>query len=201
MNQLVVFSKMLCFSTVSAHPTLRKLDSALTPVHLCRCHSQSNNAHSLNKWFRARASILDSSTKARQHVEHFWRLTQEGQFSKTVPLFASDAVLNDALYPSPFSGITAIETHMLNMEKVFPVGKLQFILEDLSASADYKASARWRVETKRTGFVLSSGISWYSMQEMKDGELVFSEVFDVPEPSFKIAPVILPFLGLIATVL
>ncbi len=154
-----------------------------------------------NRRVQSTALIDNSSIKAREQVEYFWQLSQQGQFKKTAQLFANDAVLHDALYPSSFHGIDAIETHMSNMEKAFPVGKLRFILEDIMASAEYKVCVRWRVETVRTGFVLSSGISWYSMKQIDDGQLRFVEVFDVPEPKFKIAPLVLPLLGLLASVL
>lgn len=137
---------------------------------------------------------------AEEVVQKFWDLTNEGSFTKTLPLFAEDAVYYDMLYSKPFKGKKVIEKHLRNMEKALPKS-LCFILDDVAAGTD-KVGTRWHVETRNgRNLPFSRGASIYSFIFTDEGKPLIKEAWDFPETPLKTAGLVLPVLRLASKIL
>lgn len=137
---------------------------------------------------------------AEEVVKTFWDITQEGTFTKALPLFTENAVYYDMLYNKPFIGKKAIEKHLQNMEKSLPKS-LAFILDDVAAGSD-KVGTRWHVETKNgRKLPFSRGASMYSFVFTDEGKPLIKEAWDFPETPLKTAGLVLPLLRFASKVL
>lgn len=82
---------------------------------------------------------------ATEIVQRFWALQDAGDYTKVVPLFADDAVLEDPFY-GRFEGKAAIAGFMAKMVEVMGARKTRFSVEEVAGGGEV-AWARWTAHT------------------------------------------------------
>lgn len=89
--------------------------------------------------------MSESGNQARETIQAFWDIQNERDYTKTVALFAEDALFVDPIFGT-FEGRDAIGAFMAKMN--VEMGKLdaEFDLVELSGGGD-TAWAQWRVTT------------------------------------------------------
>jgi ketosteroid isomerase-like protein len=78
-------------------------------------------------------------------VREFWRIQDEGDYTKLVPLFAEDALLEDPVYGT-MRGREAIATFMARMVEEMRARKTRFRAIEVAGAGDV-AWAQWVAET------------------------------------------------------
>jgi hypothetical protein len=144
----------------------------------------------------------DATAETDALVRELWARLGDGAFGAAAPLFRSDAVYHDTLYPAPFVGAHDVGVHLRAMERVFVGRGLRFVVDDLAA-ADRVAAVRWHVALRDGRHLpFGRGASTYrAARDESTGALRFTEAWDFPEPTLKIAPLVLPVLGLVVRLL
>jgi SnoaL-like domain len=151
---------------------------------------------------KADADVVSATAETDALVRELWARFGAGGFASAAALFHADATYHDTLYPKPFVGELALRTHFAHMERAFGGRGLRFVVDDLAA-ADGVAGVRWHVALRNgTPLPLGRGASTYrAAPDSETGGLLLVEAWDFPEPSFKVAPLVLPVLGLVVRLL
>ncbi len=84
---------------------------------------------------------------ALETIQLFWNLQDSGDYTKTVALFAEDAVVEDPVF-GRFEGREAIGAFMAKMNEEMSKRDTHFRVEEIAAS-DEVAWARWVAHTPR----------------------------------------------------
>ena len=82
---------------------------------------------------------------AKEIIETFWRIQDEGDYTKVVELFADDAVLVDPFYGT-FEGKAAIAGFMAKMNEVMQERDTDFVVREIAGGGD-TAWAQWTART------------------------------------------------------
>jgi limonene-1,2-epoxide hydrolase len=83
--------------------------------------------------------------KAQDVIEQFWRIQDEGDYTKLAPLFAEDAVVEDPVWGT-FTGREAILGFMTRMVEEMGKLKISFTVEEICGD-DHAAWARWTLHS------------------------------------------------------
>ena len=82
---------------------------------------------------------------AKEIIEKFWEIQDEGDYTKVVELFAEDAVLVDPFF-GIFEGKTAIGEFMKKMNKEMDSRKTSFVAREIDGGGEV-AWAQWTAKT------------------------------------------------------
>ena len=82
---------------------------------------------------------------AKDIIETFWRIQDEGDYTKVVDLFAEDAVLVDPFFGT-FEGKTAIGEFMKKMNAEMGALQTSFVVREIDGGGDV-AWAQWTAKT------------------------------------------------------
>ncbi len=85
------------------------------------------------------------SRTARETIETFWEIQNEGDYTKVVPLFAEDAVLVDPFFGT-FEGREAIGAFMAKMNEEMGARETRFVVREIAGGGDV-AWAQWTAHT------------------------------------------------------
>lgn len=129
-------------------------------------------------------------------VLSLWKIYDSGNFSDAADLFKEDAKYFDTLYSKPFVGKENILRHLKSMEKAF-ARNLRYIVDDIAAS-EMSAGVRWHITLENGKPIpFTRGASTYKAERVGDtNQLLLTEAWDFPEPSLKVAWLLLPVLSL-----
>ncbi|MEE4339933.1 nuclear transport factor 2 family protein [Erythrobacter sp.] len=83
--------------------------------------------------------------KAQDVIEQFWRIQDEGDYSKLAPLFAENAVVEDPVWGT-FKGREAILGFMTKMVEEMGTRKIRFTVDEICGD-DHAAWARWTLHS------------------------------------------------------
>jgi ketosteroid isomerase-like protein len=82
---------------------------------------------------------------AKQTIEQFWRIQDEGDYTRVVELFAEDAILVDPFFGT-FNGKKAIAGFMAKMNEEMKNRETDFVVREI-AGAGETAWAQWVAKT------------------------------------------------------
>ena len=82
---------------------------------------------------------------AKEVIETFWEIQDQGDYTQVVDLFADDAVLTDPFFGT-FNGKSAIGEFMNKMNVEMRARKTQFIVREIDGGGDV-AWAQWTAQT------------------------------------------------------
>ena len=82
---------------------------------------------------------------AKEIIETFWRIQDEGDYTKVVDLFAEDAVLVDPFFGT-FEGKAAIGEFMKKMNAEMGARQTSFVVREIDGGGDV-ALAQWTAKT------------------------------------------------------
>ena len=82
---------------------------------------------------------------AKEIIETFWRIQDEGDYTKVVDLFAEDAVLVDPFFGT-FEGKAAIGEFMKKMNAEMGARQTSFVVREIDGGGDV-AWALWTAKT------------------------------------------------------
>ena len=82
---------------------------------------------------------------AKEIIETFWRIQDEGDYTKVVSLFAEDAVLVDPFFGT-FEGKAAIGKFMKKMNAEMGDRQTSFVVREIDGGGDV-AWAQWTAKT------------------------------------------------------
>ena len=82
---------------------------------------------------------------AKEIIETFWRIQDEGDYTKVVDLFAEDAVLVDPFFGT-FAGKAAIGEFMKKMNAEMGDRQTSFVVREIDGGGDV-AWAQWTAKT------------------------------------------------------
>ena len=82
---------------------------------------------------------------AKEVIETFWKIQDQGDYTQVVDLFADDAVLVDPFFGT-FNGKSAIGEFMNQMNVEMRARKTQFIVREIDGGGDV-AWAQWAAQT------------------------------------------------------
>ncbi|MFZ9394570.1 MAG: nuclear transport factor 2 family protein [Erythrobacter sp.] len=83
--------------------------------------------------------------EAQQVIEQFWRIQDEGDYTKLAPLFAENAVVEDPIW-GRHEGRDAILGFMTTMVKEMGERKIHFTVDEICGD-DHACWARWTMHT------------------------------------------------------
>ncbi len=101
--------------------------------------------------------------QAQQVIETFWRIQDDGDYTKLAPLFAPDAILEDPIW-GRYEGREAILGFMTTMAKEMGDGKITFTVDEICGD-DHTAWARWTMHTDDADAAPRSGVGIYKVRE------------------------------------
>jgi steroid delta-isomerase len=78
---------------------------------------------------------------AKEIIETFWRIQDEGDYTKVVDLFAEDAVLVDPFFGT-FEGKTAIGEFMKKMNAEMGARQTSFVVREIDGGGDVASTTR-----------------------------------------------------------
>lgn len=102
---------------------------------------------------------------AKETIELFWKIQDEGDYRKVVPLFADDAVLVDPFFGT-FEGRDAIAGFMAKMVEEMGDRKTSFVVQEIDGGGEV-AWAQWIAKTP-AGEVAGCGL-----YRVKDGMMTY----------------------------
>ncbi|MEQ8772041.1 MAG: nuclear transport factor 2 family protein [Erythrobacter sp.] len=79
--------------------------------------------------------------QAQDVIEQFWRIQDEGDYTKLAPLFAEDAVVEDPVWGT-YHGREAILDFMPKMVAEMGTRKIRFTVDE-NCGEDHAVRARW----------------------------------------------------------
>lgn len=82
---------------------------------------------------------------AEETIREFWEIQNAGDYTRVVPLFAEDAVLEDPFYGT-FEGREAIAGFMAQMVEVMGESGTRFVVEEIAGDGEV-AWAQWIAKT------------------------------------------------------
>ncbi len=83
--------------------------------------------------------------EAHTIIERFWRIQDEGDYTKLAPLFAEDAVLEDPIW-GRYEGRKAILGFMTTMVAEMGERKISFTVDEICGD-EHTAWARWTMHS------------------------------------------------------
>ncbi|RGP41745.1 hypothetical protein BPTFM16_02053 [Altererythrobacter insulae] len=83
--------------------------------------------------------------QAQRVIEEFWRIQDEGDYTKLAPLFAEDALLEDPVWGT-HKGREAILGFMTTMVKEMTERKISFTVDEICGD-DHAVWARWTMHS------------------------------------------------------
>ena len=83
--------------------------------------------------------------EAQRAIEEFWRIQDEGDYTKLAPLFAEDALLEDPIW-GRYEGRDAILSFMTTMVKEMGERKIHFSVDEICGD-DHAVWARWTMHS------------------------------------------------------
>ena len=83
--------------------------------------------------------------EAQRVIEEFWRIQDEGDYTKLAPLFAEDALLEDQVWGT-HKGRDAILGFMTTMVKEMGERQINFTVEEICGD-DHAVWARWTMHS------------------------------------------------------
>jgi len=83
--------------------------------------------------------------EAQRVIEEFWRIQDEGDYTKLAPLFAEDALLEDPVWGT-HKGRDAILGFMNTMVKEMGTRKIHFTVDEICGD-DHAVWARWTMHS------------------------------------------------------
>ncbi len=90
---------------------------------------------------------LTEHSSAKEVIERFWHIQNDGDYTKVVPLFAEDAVLVDP-FSGTFEGREAIAGFMANMVQEMGDQQTHLTLREVDGGGEV-AWAQWTAHTAR----------------------------------------------------
>ena len=102
---------------------------------------------------------------AKEIIETFWRIQDEGDYTKVVDLFAEDAVLVDPFFGT-FEGKTAIGEFMKKMNAEMGARQTSFVVREIDGGGDV-AWAQWTAKTQ------AGEIDGCGMYRVRDGLMTY----------------------------
>ena len=85
------------------------------------------------------------SGEAQRVIEEFWRIQDEGDYTRLAPLFAEDALLEDPVWGT-HKGRDAIHGFMTAMVKEMGERKIHFTVDEICGD-DHAVWARWTMHS------------------------------------------------------
>jgi limonene-1,2-epoxide hydrolase len=85
------------------------------------------------------------SGEAQRVIEEFWRIQDEGDYTKLAPLFAEDALLEDPIW-GRYEGREAILGFMTTMVAEMGTRKIHFTVDEICGD-DHAVWARWTMHS------------------------------------------------------
>jgi len=83
--------------------------------------------------------------QAQDAIEQFWRIQDEGDYTKLAPLFAEDAVVEDPVWGT-YEGREAILAFMTKMVEEMGQRKITFTVDEICGD-DHACWARWTLHS------------------------------------------------------
>ncbi|AOL22131.1 Ketosteroid isomerase-related protein [Erythrobacter litoralis] len=83
--------------------------------------------------------------QAQHVIEQFWRIQDEGDYTKLAPLFAEDAVVEDPVWGT-YRGREAILSFMTKMVEEMGNRKITFTVDEICGD-DHACWARWTLHS------------------------------------------------------
>ncbi len=102
---------------------------------------------------------------AKETIEAFWRIQDEGDYTRVVELFADDAVLVDPFFGT-FEGKAAIGEFMAKMNEEMGSRETHFVVRDLDGGGEV-AWAQWTAKTP------DGDIEGCGLYRVKDGLMTY----------------------------
>lgn len=102
---------------------------------------------------------------AKETIETFWKIQDDGDYTKVVELFADDAVLVDPFFGT-FEGKAAIGEFMARMNQEMASRETHFIVRDIDGGGDV-AWAQWTARTP------AGDIEGCGLYRVKDGLMTY----------------------------
>ena len=102
---------------------------------------------------------------AQRVIEEFWRIQDEGDYTKLAPLFAEDALLEDPVWGT-HKGRDAILGFMTTMVKEMGTRKIHFTVDEICGD-DHAVWARWTMHSPEGS---RSGVGIY---KVSGGQLTY----------------------------
>ncbi|MEL7190490.1 MAG: nuclear transport factor 2 family protein, partial [Pseudomonadota bacterium] len=87
----------------------------------------------------------DNSGEAQRVIEEFWRIQDEGDYTKLAPLFAQDALLEDPIW-GRYEGRDAILGFMTTMVKEMSERQIHFTVDEICGDT-HAVWARWTMHS------------------------------------------------------
>ena len=102
---------------------------------------------------------------AKQTIEEFWRIQDEGDYTMVLELFAEDAILVDPFFGT-FNGKEAIAGFMAKMNEEMKNRETDFVVREI-AGAGETARAQWVAKTP------SGDIDGCGLYKVRDGLMTY----------------------------
>lgn len=102
---------------------------------------------------------------AKQTIEEFWRIQDEGDYTKVVELFAEDAILVDPFFGT-FDGKEAIAGFMAKMNEEMKTRDTAFLVREIDGGAEV-AWAQWTAKTP------AGDIEGCGLYKVRDGLMTY----------------------------
>lgn len=103
--------------------------------------------------------------QAQDTIEQFWRIQDEGDYTKLVDLFAEDALLEDPIW-GRYEGRDAILKFMTTMVEEMGDRKIHFTVDEICGD-DHAVWARWTMHSPEGE---RGGVGIY---KVRDGKLTY----------------------------
>ena len=81
---------------------------------------------------------------AKQTIEQFWRIQDEGDYTRVVELFAEDAILVDPFFGT-FNGKEAIAGFMAKMNEEMKNRETDFVVREVAGAGDIEGCGLYKV--------------------------------------------------------
>ena len=102
---------------------------------------------------------------AKEIIETFWRIQDEGDYTKVVDLFADDAVLVDPFFGT-FEGRSAIGEFMKKMNEEMGSRETSFVVREIAGDGEV-AWAQWTAKTP------AGDIEGCGLYRVRDGMMTY----------------------------
>ena len=102
---------------------------------------------------------------AKEIIETFWKIQDEGDYTKVVDLFSNDAILVDPFFGT-FEGKIEIAGFMKKMNEEMASRETSFVVREIDGGGDV-AWAQWTTKT------LNGDIEGCGLYRVKDGMLTY----------------------------
>ena len=102
---------------------------------------------------------------AKEIIETFWKIQDEGDYTKVVDLFSSDAILVDPFFGT-FEGKIEIAGFMKKMNEEMASRETSFVVREIDGGGDV-AWAQWTAKTP------NGDIEGCGLYRVKDGMLTY----------------------------